>query len=240
MAASRAPSWTPDWIVTPGEVLIEALQERDMSQAELARRMARPLKTISEIANGKAAITPETAIQFERALGIRASFWNGLEAQYREAVAHQRAERELESYGTWLNAFPVADMVRRGLLPRRSTLRERVAEMLAYFRVSSPSGWQQQWGKPAVSYRRSRAHPSSPHALAAWLRWGDLEAEKLAVARFSEPDVRKAVEVARRLTRQAGFGLAIDRIRDLFAAAGVAFIVLPESAVLGSAERLDG
>ena len=67
---TEVPRWNPTWAVSPGEVLVEALEERDMTQAELARRMARPLKTISEIATGKAAITPETAIQLERALGI--------------------------------------------------------------------------------------------------------------------------------------------------------------------------
>jgi plasmid maintenance system antidote protein VapI len=40
-------AWTPAWVVPPGEVLVEALADRGMTQAELARRMARPLKTIS-------------------------------------------------------------------------------------------------------------------------------------------------------------------------------------------------
>jgi addiction module HigA family antidote len=70
--------------------LVEALEERGMSQADLGARMARPLKTISEIATGKAAITPETAIQLERTLGISAALWLGLESRYREALARER------------------------------------------------------------------------------------------------------------------------------------------------------
>jgi addiction module HigA family antidote len=66
--------WRPDWTVAPGEILLEALEERSMSQSELARRMGRPTKTINEIVNAKAALTPETAIQLERTLGIDASF----------------------------------------------------------------------------------------------------------------------------------------------------------------------
>ena len=42
-------AWRPDWAVAPGEILIEALEERAMSQSELARRMGRPTKTINEI-----------------------------------------------------------------------------------------------------------------------------------------------------------------------------------------------
>ncbi len=64
-----------------------------MSQSELARRMGRPVKTINEIVNGKAAITPDTALQLELTLGISATFWNNLEAAYREHLARERAPR---------------------------------------------------------------------------------------------------------------------------------------------------
>lgn len=37
-----AEDWNPAWVVAPGEVLAEAIQELDMTQAELGRRMARP------------------------------------------------------------------------------------------------------------------------------------------------------------------------------------------------------
>lgn len=84
--------YTPDYVSPPGETLQEILEERGMSQAELAERTGRPKKTINEIINGKAAITPETALQLERVLGIPASFWNHRERQYREALA--RIEEE--------------------------------------------------------------------------------------------------------------------------------------------------
>src|SRR4029077_9667546 len=90
-------AWQPDWAVAPGEILLETLEERGMSQSELARRMGRPTKTINEIINGKAAITPETAIQLELTLGITATFWNNLESAYREHLARARAHDELQA-----------------------------------------------------------------------------------------------------------------------------------------------
>jgi len=83
-SSHRGAEPQPDWAVAPGEILAEALEERGMSQSELARRMDRPVRTINEIVNSKAAITPDTSIQLERALGISARLWNGLETQYRE------------------------------------------------------------------------------------------------------------------------------------------------------------
>lgn len=38
-----------DFISPPGETLAEILEERNMSQSELAQRMGRPKKTINEI-----------------------------------------------------------------------------------------------------------------------------------------------------------------------------------------------
>lgn len=223
----RSP-WSPEWGVPPGEILVEALQERGMTQAELARRMARPLKTISEIATGKAAITPETAIQLERAVGISASFWNGLEVRYREAVARARATQELEQDVGWLSNFPLADMLRLNLLPPTAAETETLGHLLAFFGVSNPSGWNQQWGRTTAALRSSRAHRSSPHALAAWLRWGEIEAAKIDARHFNEERFRQVLVEARTLTRLASFGLAVSRLQGSLATAGVALVVVPE------------
>ena len=67
--------FVPDYTVSPGESLLETLETLGMSQTELARRTGRPIKTINEIIQAKAAITPETAIQLERVLGVPASYW---------------------------------------------------------------------------------------------------------------------------------------------------------------------
>lgn len=57
-----------------------------MSQAVLAERTGRSKKTINEIIQGKAAITPDTALQLEKVLGVPASFWNNLERNYQKSV----------------------------------------------------------------------------------------------------------------------------------------------------------
>src|SRR4051794_40754851 len=114
--AAEQTTWQRDWVVLPGEILLEALEERDMSQSELARRMGRPTKTINEIANGKAAITPETAIQLELTLGISAAFWNNLEASYRAHLARQRAEEELATHAEWAALFPLKDLVKNKVI----------------------------------------------------------------------------------------------------------------------------
>ncbi|MXW24475.1 MAG: HigA family addiction module antidote protein [Chloroflexi bacterium] len=78
-----------DAAIPPGELLAEELDARGMTQRDLATLMGRPPKVISEIVRGRKAITPRTAIEIEDALGIAATIWVGLEAQYRLALARQ-------------------------------------------------------------------------------------------------------------------------------------------------------
>jgi addiction module HigA family antidote len=63
-----------------------------MTQIELAKQMGRPPKVVSQIINGKKAITADTAIQLEKVIdGVGALFWLRLEAQYRLTLARQQA-----------------------------------------------------------------------------------------------------------------------------------------------------
>jgi addiction module HigA family antidote len=81
--------YAPDFISTPGETLAEIIEEKNMSQSELAQRMGRPKKTINEIIKGKAEITIDTALQIQLVLGTPASFWIERERLYRESLVNQ-------------------------------------------------------------------------------------------------------------------------------------------------------
>lgn len=82
-------TYEPSSVSPPGNTLAQLLEEIGMSQKELAQRCGRPEKTINEIIKAKAAITSETALQFERVLGIPAEFWNAREFRYREYLARK-------------------------------------------------------------------------------------------------------------------------------------------------------
>lgn len=213
--------------MSPGEVLIEALEERGMSQAELGRRMARPMKTISEIATGKAAITPETAIQLERALGISAATWLGLESRYREARARERDLAELEGHVEWLRRFPVKELVSRGIVSRASSGPQRAAELLSFFRVSNPAGWDQYWGQLAASYRMSERMDVSPYAVAVWLREAEREIGDRNLPEYSPDRLRSMIPKFRSLTRASAIAGAIGLTQELLESAGVGLVLIP-------------
>jgi HTH-type transcriptional regulator / antitoxin HigA len=228
MATERLPTWSPEWRVAPGEILGEALQERGLTQSDLARRMGRPLKTINEIVNGKASITPETAIQLERTLGISASFWNNLETRYREHLAREQAQRELEGQTDWLRNFPTAHLARLGLIRGRVSRAEALSDLLGFFGVSSPQAWERHWSQASAARRASRAFVSSPHSTSVWLRWGELAAAATTAGPFDEKRFLMIIEAVRGLSRVQPFMSAVDRLKSRFAEAGVIVLLVPE------------
>ena len=214
-----------------------------MTQAELARRIARPLKTVSEIATGKAAITPETAIQLELALGISASFWNGTEARYREGLARQRSREELRGHLDWARTFPVSALESAGQLAGTDTPEGLVAAVLSFFGVSSPAGYDNQWGNLAPALRVGRRGIRDDKALAAWLRWGERAADWDDLPRFDPRELRAALDRIRALTRSQILIDAVDQTRLELRSAGVALAVvpsLPGSSASGAARWVPG
>ncbi|MDQ8043650.1 MAG: HigA family addiction module antitoxin [Solirubrobacteraceae bacterium] len=219
-------TWQPNWALLPGEVLAEELENRDMSQSELARRMGRPVKTINEIVNGKAAITPETALQLELALGISSGMWLGLETHYRSQIARAKAQDELSKHVAWAKQFPLADLRRAGLLGD-ATGPDLVGALLGFFGVSSVKAWNGHWVEHAA-YRRAESFESNEYAVAAWLRWGERAALEMEVEGFDKTRLTAFVVNIRPLTREEPFSDVLEEVGEELAACGVALVLTPE------------
>ena len=82
--------------IPPGESLAEILEDREMTQTDLAKRTNLTPMHINEVIAGKAAISPDMALRLETVLEIPASFWNKLEAKYQEAQARLLASAAIE------------------------------------------------------------------------------------------------------------------------------------------------
>jgi plasmid maintenance system antidote protein VapI len=83
-----------DWAVPPGEILFEALEEREMNPTELARQMGRTVEEVYDLFVPTIPITAEIAADLEQALGISAGMWLGLEREYRKRLAQMRRSDE--------------------------------------------------------------------------------------------------------------------------------------------------
>lgn len=225
---SYANAYEPDIVSPPGDTLSELLEEREMSQAELAARIGRPKQLISEIAAGKKQITPETALQLERALGVSAKFWNAREAQYRESLERREERERLAGQTAWLNKFPVRKMIVLGWLPERKDKVEQLRELLNYFGVSSPEHWDGFWGKRQLAFRKSDAFEVNLPALSAWLRRGEVLGHQVRCEPFDARGFEASLAELRALTRIPRPADFVPKLRAVCAEAGVAVVFVPE------------
>src|SRR5262245_15008521 len=111
--ATNTRAW-PDIAIPPGQLLAETLEMLSLSQAELARRADRPAQVINEIVRGTKELTPETALQFERVLGVPAHIWTRLEADYRHNKARLEDQARLKGELPLLSRYPYTALAIHG------------------------------------------------------------------------------------------------------------------------------
>lgn len=222
------PLGDTDWAVAPGETLQELLEERGMSQRELARRTGLSPKHVNKLLHGLVPLSADVAVRLERVTGTPARLWNALEAGYRSDLARIQSKRDLAADLKWLRDFPVGELVERDILPAEPSDKvSRLEQLLAFFGVASVDTWDDVYAELACAFRTTKAHQAKPKALAAWLRLGELAAQDV----YCEPYDRKRLEAAlpglRELTVEDA-DVFLQRMRDICAACGVAVVFVPE------------
>ena len=84
----------------PGEILAEELDELGVTPTELSRQIRVPANRISQIVNGKRAITGDTALRLAHWFGTSPQFWMNLQTLYDVRMAEQQAGKEIRSLPT--------------------------------------------------------------------------------------------------------------------------------------------
>jgi addiction module HigA family antidote len=227
MPPAKPIRYEPNYGTKPGEVLEEYLETSGMTQAELATRCGRPLKTISEIVHGKAAITPETALQLERVFGRPASLWQNLEASYRLHLAEEGERDDLASHATWARKFPLRELVGREAIEESNGDADLVNKLLRFFGVGTVAGWNASFGTMKVAYRRSKAFKQAPESVTAWLRLGEIGADNIVCSPFDRAKFKSVLSEIGKLTSKS-FPRVQDKVIELCASAGVAVVFVPE------------
>lgn len=234
--------WTPDWATHPGEHLAEYLEARGWSQAEFARLADLTPKLVSEIINGKNPVTPDTAIKFERVLGLKDYIWLGLQRDWDLHQARKRAMEIAPEQKTWLARFPLKELKSQGLLPDTRNEGSLFDALLQLLGVGDPLAYVAKCNGFAVQHRQSRSFKSSHDHVFTWLMLGEKRARALNLPVFSEVKFQKNVREIRELTRECP-SIFEPEMKRLCHDAGVGLIFvkpLGQTRLFGSAWWIDG
>ncbi len=219
--------YEPDYAVSPGDVLEDTLEARNIRKNDLALRTGLTPKTINQILRGIAPVTSETAIKLERALGLPAQTWVNLEAEYRLQLARITEKERLVNDIEWSKRFPIRKLINRGFMQDTPDPVEKVQGLLNFFGVSSSDAWKAKYLNLNVSFRKSAVFDSEPESMTSWIRIGEIEAEKIDCNSYNEVLFADNIQKMRELTTEAP-EVFEPELYKLCRDAGVALTLNPE------------
>ena len=219
-----------DMPIPPGEYLEEILDELGMTKDELAKRMNRPAPKLSAIFKGEKAITPDTALQLEKVVGVPAHIWTGLESEYRLTLARLQqtlAQEQLKKETALITKFRYADLAGLGLIKKHTRAVDKVLALQKFFGVTSlktvPSLKRYQ---PAFRMSNKAIKGQTPEAITAWLRMGERQAQGMTCRPFRKPKLKAALDSIRVMTLHEPEQFSAE-LHHLLSQAGVILLLCP-------------
>ena len=216
-----------DYIIHPGETLAEVLEDREMSQRELAVRTGMTEKHISTVIHGQKGISAAFARKLEYALGIETSFWMNLQANYdRELLEFEEVNNITEAELSVLkNLKEVIEVwTSFGWLDEETNPAAMVLDFRMIFGISN------LLDTPKISYSaayRVQNKNVDPYVLFAWQRMCELLTKNIEIA--DEVDTEKLREMIPDI-KQVMFMRANQiqkKLTAIFSECGIAFRIVP-------------
>lgn len=187
------------YVTPPGRTLSEKLEEMGLDANDLAARMGYTPKAVNDILQGYCRITPEVAFSLEVITEIPANFWLRRQIAYDEYLAREYVKASLDNQPLWRKSFPeeldVRGWVRRGKIEGDD---KSGLSLLKFFAVASPQAWDSYYkdAKLKVAFRISLADVKDPYATSAWIRRGEILADRDPMEKLGQPAVRKNLKAA--------------------------------------------
>jgi len=225
--AERMNGLSREFIIHPGETLKEMLEARGMTQRELAIRTDVKEPHISGIVNCQKPISVSFAKKLEYGLGVDASFWINLQANYEKELAdfeeiNQISSQELEilhklksltGYAQDIHLFKSDAQGSMLVIEWRKVL--NVSSLVRIPEISQ-----------AGAYRLAVADNVDPYVLFAWLRMCDLITKRQqANQNLNIERLRSKLHLIRRLTFEDVNTIHL-RLKEHFAECGIKFAVI--------------
>ena len=212
--------------IPPGETIKEILDDRNISQKDFAIRMDYSEKHISRLINGLVELTSDTAEKLEYVLGMPATFWSGLEADYRSKLAKVRAELELQAEEDFIKKIPYSTLAAVGWLPVTRKKTEKIINLRKFFEVASLNVLDTLNFSKKISFRKLKDTEKSNYLALAWCQKARLEAREQELKTL---DLKKLKSMLLKLKHMAAVARPdLSSLKQLLNDCGIALVVLPQ------------
>lgn len=221
--------WESPVAIHPGEFLQDYIEEYHISQIDLALRTGVSKKMINEIIKGKNPITESMAVKLSKILPLSVEYWLNLQAGYEADLARLNQNNDLKKdikHLTHFNhAYKELSKIEKTAKHRwiEKNYIEIVLELQKFFGVSS-LGFLGDTMK--FAFRKYDRKNLDQYTLAAWLRLGDIKAQKSTVAVFDKQALLDRLDEIKLLSTK-GKEEYLPALEKIFAECGIVLAYVP-------------
>ena len=191
--AAKKTGISLDLIIHPGETIADVLEERGLTQVELAARTGVTPAYISNVISGKKNISANFAMSLEYALGVPKSFWLNLQANYDAELLEYNEEHTIteEEKNVRKKLSEIIKYLRViAKIPEKQTTNDNILSLRNVFQVSNLCNLKDL--VPSGAFRLATSKTVDPYILGAWLRICQICAKNIHEKEF---DVEKTDEL---------------------------------------------
>lgn len=221
-----AAKYKPFINIGPGFYIEEELESRGWSKGDLATILGMSQTPVSEMIHNKRPITFETAKLLGKAFGQSPQYWLNLYTNYRlREEETSEAEAQVEIKAQILTHMPVADMVKKGWLPKWNGNLSKLVKSVKDFWGIDELDFSFMDAQTTLAFRKSEAFDRyNQHFAFTWYHM----AKKCAIKYEAEKyDRKKLTRIANELAEYSYYDDGIECLIDDLNRAGVKFLVLP-------------
>jgi len=238
--------YQPSYSIHPGEFVEELIETVGMKQSELAIRLGITTKHLSNVINGKAAVTVDLAYALERVFMTHpAKYWMALQTNYDLIEKHNQIEQEHseEQNKEWFEQFDYANLVKLGFVKEkdtRKTLSAKISNLLDFFGCADIDSWNNLYcGDLPAACRIVGASTVKIGNTSAWIRAGQTIANNSIydMPNYDKAKFKSNLLKIRELTIDTTNGFS-KKMQELCEEAGVKLLFIheiPKSGICGAA-----
>ena len=217
-----------DLLVHPGETIKEVLEEKKMSQEELAIRTEYSAKHVSEVVRGKKDISSEFANRLEYALGIPARFWMNLQTNYDKEVfeincVNNIQEKELNILKDLKDVVKFCENA--NIIECNSKKEITVLNMRKFLNLNNLCSISSLPIQQAA-FRGSKANKVNVYVLYAWQKLCEYFTNKAVVTNNYDKEKLKTKYEDIKKTMFLPANDMVQELKNIFAECGIAFEVV--------------
>lgn len=213
-------------VIHPGETIADVLEDRGISQVELALRTGVTPAFVNNVIAGKKGISAKFAMGLEYALGVPKSFWLNLQANYEAELLEINEERTITEEERDIRE-DLKDIVKylrqRGMMPARENKDDSILSLRKALQISNIANLKEMI--PMGAFRMAANTTINPNVLGAWIRLCQLVGDDRHIpARFDKKDTVNLVNEIKNIMCQKDSNLQKD-LKDTMEKYGIDFSV---------------